>query len=130
MLNLGLVFWAAKEVKPPQLRSRASKPKRVNDIMLERMTLAAIIGTAVIYSTAPNHSNRVGLWIAFYYTQFIQAEGNMIFSSILRNFAGQTKNSTSLAIILVAWAAGNMKAPQVKKLPRHFHIRIAPKQLL
>ncbi|KAM0278265.1 hypothetical protein ACHAQH_005278 [Verticillium albo-atrum] len=37
----------------------------------------AIIGTAVIYSIPPNSSNRVGLLIAFYCTQFFLAEGNL-----------------------------------------------------
>jgi hypothetical protein len=73
----------------------------------------AIIGTAIIYSIPPNHSNRVGLLIAFYCTQFYLAEGNLIFSLISRNIAGQTKKSTTLAITFVAWAAGNMTAPQV-----------------
>lgn len=72
-----------------------------------------IIGTAIIYSIPPTSSNRVGLLIAFYCTQFYLAEGNLIFSLISRNIAGQTKKSTTLAITFVAWAAGNMTAPQV-----------------
>jgi hypothetical protein len=51
--------------------------------------------------------------IAFYCTQFYLAEGNLIFSLISRNVAGQTKKSTTLAMTFVAWAAGNMTAPQV-----------------
>jgi hypothetical protein len=73
----------------------------------------AIIGTAVIYSIPPTHHTRVGLLIAFYFTQFYLAEGNLIFALISRNVAGQTKKSTTLAITFVAWAAGNMAAPQV-----------------
>lgn len=76
----------------------------------------AIIGTAIIYSIPPSPSNRVGLLIAFYCTQFYLAEGNLIFSLISRNIAGQTKKSTTLAITFVAWAAGNMTAPQVSSL--------------
>jgi hypothetical protein len=72
-----------------------------------------IIGTAVIYSIPPTHHTRVGLLIAFYCTQFYLAEGNLIFSLISRNVAGQTKKSTTLAMTFVAWAAGNMAAPQV-----------------
>jgi len=45
--------------------------------------------------------------------QFYLAEGNMIFSLISRNIAGQTKKSTALAMTFIAWAAGNMTAPQV-----------------
>jgi hypothetical protein len=37
----------------------------------------------------------------------------MIFSLISRNVAGQTKKSTTLAITFIAWAAGNMTAPQI-----------------
>lgn len=72
-----------------------------------------IIGTAVIYHIEPTASTRVGLLIAFYCMQFYLAEGNMIFSLISRNIAGQTKKSTALAMTFIAWAAGNMTAPQV-----------------
>ena len=74
----------------------------------------AIIGTAVIYSFAPNSGNRVGLLIAFYCTQFYLAEGNLIYSLISRNTAGQTKKTITLAMTFVAFAAGNATAPQVK----------------
>ncbi|KAI1762231.1 putative MFS transporter [Hypoxylon sp. FL1150] len=75
--------------------------------------MPAIIGTAVIYSIPPNALNKVGLLIAFYCTQFYLAEGNMIFSLISRNVAGQTKKSTTLAMTFIGWAAGNMAAPQI-----------------
>ncbi|KAE8343232.1 hypothetical protein BDV24DRAFT_172986 [Aspergillus arachidicola] len=55
----------------------------------------------------------VGLLIAFYCTQFIWAEGNLLFSMISRNVAGQTKKSTVLAMTFIAWAAGNATAPQI-----------------
>ena len=73
-----------------------------------------IIGTAIIYSIPPSPATRVGLLISFYLTQFYLAEGNMIFSMISRNVAGQTKKSTTLAMTFIAWAAGNMAAPQVR----------------
>ncbi|KXH48041.1 allantoate permease [Colletotrichum simmondsii] len=76
-------------------------------------TIPAIIGTAIIYSIPPNPSNRIGLLIAFYCTQFYLAEGNLIFSLISRNVAGQTKKSTTLAMTFIGWAAGNMTAPQI-----------------
>ncbi|KFY91695.1 hypothetical protein V500_04514 [Pseudogymnoascus sp. VKM F-4518 (FW-2643)] len=72
-----------------------------------------IIGTAVIFSITPTQQTRVGLLIAFYCTQFYLAQGNLIFSLISRNIAGQTKKSTALAMTFVAWAAGNMTAPQI-----------------
>lgn len=72
-----------------------------------------IIGTAIIYSFPPNPSNKVGLLFAFYCTVFYLANGNLIFSLLSRNIAGQTKKSTTLTITFVAWAAGNMTAPQV-----------------
>ena len=72
-----------------------------------------IIGTAIIYSFPPNPSNKVGLLLAFYCTQFYVAIGNNVFSLLSRNVAGQTKKSTTLTITFVAWAAGNMTAPQV-----------------
>lgn len=50
---------------------------------------------------APNESNSAGLLIAFYCTQFILAEGNMIFSLIARNIAGQTKKGVTLTITFV-----------------------------
>lgn len=55
----------------------------------------------------------MGLLIAFYCTQFYLAEGNLIFSLISRNIAGQTKKSTTLALTFIFWAAGNMAAPQI-----------------
>ncbi|KAJ0298049.1 hypothetical protein COL516b_010200 [Colletotrichum fioriniae] len=76
-------------------------------------TIPAIIGTAIIYSIPPNASNRIGLLIAFYCTQFYLAEGNLIFSLISRNVAGQTKKSTTLTMTFIGWAAGNMTAPQI-----------------
>lgn len=82
-------------------------------LVMHLWTIPPIIGTAVIYGIPPTHSTRVGLLIAFYCTQFYLAEGNMIFSLISRNLAGRTKKSTSLAMTFVAWAAGNMTAPQV-----------------
>jgi hypothetical protein len=72
-----------------------------------------IIGTAVIYSIPPNGHNAVGLLIAFYCTQFFLAQGNLVFSLISRNVAGQTKKSTALAFSFIFWAAGNMTAPQI-----------------
>lgn len=74
-----------------------------------------VVGTAIIYSFPPNPSNKVGLLLAFYCTQFYVAAGNLIFSLLSRNVAGQTKKSTTLTITFVAWAAGNMTAPQVSR---------------
>ncbi|GAB1202621.1 hypothetical protein APSETT445_001241 [Aspergillus pseudonomiae] len=76
-------------------------------------TIPPIIGTAIIFTIAPTESTRVGLLIAFYCTQFIWAEGNLLFSLISRNVAGQTKKSTVLAMTFIAWAAGNATAPQI-----------------
>jgi hypothetical protein len=78
----------------------------------------AITGTAIIYSIPPDKHTRVGLLIAFYCTQFILAEGNLLFSLISRNVAGQTKKTTVLAISFIAWGAGNATAPQVRALER------------
>ncbi|KZL65064.1 allantoate permease [Colletotrichum tofieldiae] len=80
---------------------------------LPGLCIPAIIGTAVIYSIPPSATNRIGLLIAFYCTQFYLAEGNLIFSLISRNVAGQTKKSTTLAMTFIGWAAGNMTAPQI-----------------
>ncbi|EPE34277.1 MFS general substrate transporter [Glarea lozoyensis ATCC 20868] len=82
-------------------------------LVMHVWTIPPIIGTAIIYSIPPSPSTRIGLLIAFYCTQFFLAEGNLVFSLISRNVAGQTKKSTTLAITFVAWAAGNMTAPQI-----------------
>ena len=82
-------------------------------LVMHAWTIPPIIGTAVIYSFAPNSSNRVGLLIAFYCTQFYLAEGNLIYSLIGRNTAGQTKKTVTLAMSFIAWAGGNAAAPQV-----------------
>ncbi|RYP58450.1 hypothetical protein DL769_008941 [Monosporascus sp. CRB-8-3] len=81
--------------------------------VMHAFSIPAIIGTAVIYSVPPNGSNSAGLLIAFYCTQFYLAEGNLMFSLISRNVAGQTKKSTTLALNFLFWAAGNMSAPQI-----------------
>lgn len=47
---------------------------------------------------APNSKNAGGLLVAFYCTQFILAEGNLIFSLISRNVAGQTKKGLTLSM--------------------------------
>ncbi|OBT82358.1 hypothetical protein VE02_08285 [Pseudogymnoascus sp. 03VT05] len=82
-------------------------------LVMHAWTIPPIIGTAAIYSITPTPQTRVGLLIAFYCTQFHLAQGNLIFSMISRNIAGQTKKSTALAMTFVAWAAGNMTAPQI-----------------
>ncbi|PQE27278.1 allantoate permease protein [Rutstroemia sp. NJR-2017a WRK4] len=82
-------------------------------LVMHAWTLPPIVGSAVIYAIAPRAATRVGLLIAFYCTQFILAEGNMLFSLISRNVAGQTKKSTTLAITFIAWAGGNAAAPQI-----------------
>ncbi|ETS86077.1 hypothetical protein PFICI_04102 [Pestalotiopsis fici W106-1] len=81
--------------------------------VMHAWTIPPIIGTAIICAIPPTSSNKVGLLIAFYCTQFYLAEGNLIFSLISRNVAGQTKKSTTLALSFIFWAAGNMTAPQV-----------------
>ncbi|KAH2464708.1 hypothetical protein KXV71_003371, partial [Aspergillus fumigatus] len=76
-------------------------------------TIPAIIGTAIIFTIPPTPKTRAGLLIAFYCTQFILAEGNLLFSLISRNVAGQTKKSTVLAVTFIAWSASNAAAPQI-----------------
>ncbi|GME24915.1 putative transporter [Neofusicoccum parvum] len=86
--------------------------------------LPAITGTAILMGIAPNSKNAGGLLVAFYCTQFILAEGNLIFSLISRNIAGQTKKSVTLSMTFIAWAAGNMAAPQLfqtNDAPRYRH---------
>jgi hypothetical protein len=90
--------------------------KEKRRLTTEDISSPPIIGTAIIYSITPTSETRIGLLIAFYCTQFYLAEGNLIFSLISRNIAGQTKKSTTLAMTFVAWAAGNMTAPQVRNL--------------
>ncbi|KAL5003694.1 major facilitator superfamily domain-containing protein [Aspergillus recurvatus] len=82
------------------------------------MHFPAIAGTAVIYSISPTPATRIGLLIAFYCTQFVLAEGNLLFSLISRNVAGQIKKSTVLAMTFIAWSAGNATAPQVRTVLR------------
>ncbi|GJN68466.1 hypothetical protein PLICBS_002509 [Purpureocillium lilacinum] len=86
---------------------------RQTAFVMHGWSVPAIIGTAVIYSIAPTHDTRIGLLIAFYCTQFFLAQGNLIFSLISRNIAGQTKKSTTLALTFIGWAVGNVTAPQI-----------------
>lgn len=78
----------------------ATKYQQTCAVML-LWTVPAIVGTVVIMQITPNASNKVGLLIAFYCTQFFLAQGNMIFSLISRNIAGQTKKSVTLTITFV-----------------------------
>ncbi|KAJ3548618.1 hypothetical protein NM208_g925 [Fusarium decemcellulare] len=86
---------------------------RQTSLVMHAWTIPPIIGTAIIYSFPPTPSNRVGLLVAFYCTQFFLGNGCLIFSLISRNIAGQTKKSTTLTITFLFWAAGNMTAPQI-----------------
>ncbi|KIM98412.1 hypothetical protein OIDMADRAFT_128217 [Oidiodendron maius Zn] len=102
--------------------AQLSQFSRQTCLVMHFWTLPAIAGSAVIYAIKPTPSTRVGLLIAFYCTQFILAEGNLIFSLISRNVAGQTKKSTTLALTFIFWAGGNAAAPQIfqpKDAPRY-----------
>ncbi|OMP86105.1 putative transporter [Diplodia seriata] len=86
--------------------------------------LPAIAGTGILMGMAPSSRNAGGLLVAFYCTQFVLAEGNLIFSLISRNVAGQTKKGVTLSMTFIAWAAGNMTAPQLfqtSDAPRYRH---------
>ncbi|KAF4545900.1 MFS transporter [Lasiodiplodia theobromae] len=101
----------------------ASKTKQTLLVMF-LWTLPAIAGTGILMGIAPNSKNAGGLLVAFYCTQFILAEGNLIFSLISRNVAGQTKKGVTLSMTFIAWAAGNMTAPQLfqtSDAPRYRH---------
>ncbi|KAF4342253.1 Unsaturated glucuronyl hydrolase [Fusarium beomiforme] len=95
------------------IQNKSYKRYQAIEAVTDPIVCPSVIGTAIIYSIPPTPSNRVELLVAFYCTQFYLAEGNLIFSLISRNIAGQTKKSTTLAITFVAWAAGNMTAPQI-----------------
>ncbi|GIK02000.1 hypothetical protein Aspvir_006043 [Aspergillus viridinutans] len=82
-------------------------------LIMHLWTIPAIIGTAIIFTIPPTPKTRAGLLIAFYCTQFILAEGNLLFSLISRNVAGQTKKSTVLAVTFIAWSSANAAAPQI-----------------
>lgn len=82
-------------------------------LVMHGWSFFAILGSAIIYAIVPSPHTRVGLLIAFYLTQFFLAEGNMIFSLISRNIAGQTKKTTTLTMTFIVWAAGNATAPQI-----------------
>ncbi|KAK9489212.1 putative permease of the major facilitator superfamily [Lipomyces doorenjongii] len=91
-------------------------------------TWPAITGTVVMMKITPTVYTRVGLLFAFYCTQFFLAEGNLIFSLISRNVAGQSKKSVTLTMAFLAWSAGNIAAPQIFRqsdAPRYKHGFIA-----
>ncbi|KAJ8113977.1 hypothetical protein OPT61_g4035 [Boeremia exigua] len=85
-------------------------------------TIPAVVGTVVILIVKPTPSNSGGMLIAFYCTQFFLAQGNMIISLVTRNVAGQTKKSTTMTMVFIGWAVGNLIAPQIfqeKDAPRY-----------
>ncbi|KAI1123828.1 major facilitator superfamily domain-containing protein [Nemania abortiva] len=94
----------------------ATKSKNTTLIM-HIWCLPAIAGTAVIFAIPPTSTNKVGLLIAFYATQFFLAQGNLSFSLISRNVAGRTKKTTALSVNFIFWAVGNLSAPQIFQEP-------------
>ncbi|KAK9235241.1 major facilitator superfamily domain-containing protein [Lipomyces kononenkoae] len=108
----------------------AALATKLNDttMIMFILTIPALTGTAVIMKVTPTVYTRVGLLIAFYCTQFFLAEGNLLFSLISRNIAGQSKKSVTLTMTFLAWSAGNMAAPQIFRqsdAPRYKHGFIA-----
>ncbi|GKT50741.1 putative transporter [Colletotrichum spaethianum] len=126
---VGTTAWGASHYNGHDIKSRqllflvlgVATPMTPTLFILPPLSTAIIV-TANLYSITPSASNRVGLIVAFYCTQFYLAEGNLIYSLIPRNVAGQTKKSTTLAMNFIDWAAGNMTAPQIFQAgdaPRH-----------
>ncbi|KAJ3953009.1 hypothetical protein N0V92_010534 [Colletotrichum tropicale] len=68
------------------------------------VTIIVMLGSATLATWSKQTA-----WVMHFYL----AEGNLIFSLISRNIAGQTKKSTTLAMTFIGWAAGNMTAPQI-----------------
>ena len=57
-----------------------------------------IIGTIVLLTVAPSHSNKGGLLFTFYLMQCCQSVTPSMWAMLSRNVAGQTKKSVAYAI--------------------------------
>ncbi|CAD6577491.1 MAG: hypothetical protein TREMPRED_001963 [Tremellales sp. Tagirdzhanova-0007] len=81
-------------------------------IMIAFMTVA-LIGTIVLDVVPVTHHTAAGLLIAFYLANCCIVSGNLLWSLVTRNIAGQTKKTTVFTLMFVAFALGNIIGPQV-----------------
>ena len=72
-----------------------------------------MIGTIVLDSVAVTSKNAPGLLIAFYLANFVIVNGNLLWSIVTRNVAGQSKKTTVLTLMFIFYAVGAIIGPQV-----------------
>uniref|UniRef100_A0A060SXI4 ARAD1A13354p n=1 Tax=Blastobotrys adeninivorans TaxID=409370 RepID=A0A060SXI4_BLAAD len=70
-----------------------------------------IVGIVCVMKITPTASNKVGLLIAYYLTQFTWPITDLINTLISRNIAGSSKRTAVMLANFVAWSAGNAAAP-------------------
>ncbi|KAL7414359.1 MFS transporter [Mrakia frigida] len=80
-------------------------------------TLPALAGTVVLMAVPVTKRNAPGMLIAFYALQFFLATGNLNWSVVSRNIAGQTKKVTVLTMMFVAYSTGCIIGPQIFQTP-------------
>ncbi|KAK4687960.1 uncharacterized protein P7C73_g2148, partial [Tremellales sp. Uapishka_1] len=99
-------------------------------VLVAFMTIA-MAGTIALDSVAVTSKTAAGLLIAFYFANFVIASGNLLWSLVTRNIAGQSKKVTTLTLMFVAYAVGAIIGPQIfqsKDSPRYhtaFAVHIA-----
>lgn len=95
----------------------------------------ACAGTVVLMAVpVTSKGSAVGLLIAFCESlrsssltldaaQFVIASGNLMWSLVTRNIAGQTKKVTTLTLMFVAYSVGAIIGPQVFQVSGRYHQR-------
>jgi len=75
--------------------------------------IVALVGTIVLNAVAVTPATAAGLLIAFYLANCCIVSGNLLWSLVTRNIAGQSKKVTTYTSMFIMFAAGNMVGPQI-----------------
>lgn len=84
----------------------------------------AMAGTIVLVAVPTTPQNAPGMLIAFYLANFVIASGNLLWSLVTRNIAGQSKKVTTYTMMFLSYATGAIVGPQV------FTARDAPRYIV
>ncbi|GFZ51514.1 hypothetical protein JCM24511_09281 [Saitozyma sp. JCM 24511] len=118
LLNLAQGGWSVMIFVGSAWLARVTKQ---TCLVLIGFMLVAMAGTIALDSVAVTSKTAPGLLIAFYFANFVIVSGNLLWSLLTRNVAGQTKKVTVFTLMFVAYALGAIIGPQI------FQARDAPR---
>ncbi|RSH95477.1 hypothetical protein EHS25_000569 [Saitozyma podzolica] len=118
LLNLAQGGWSVMIFVGSAWLARVTKQ---TCLVLIGFMLVAMSGTIALDSVAVTSKTAPGLLIAFYFANFVIVSGNLLWSLLTRNVAGQTKKVTVFTLMFVAYALGAIIGPQI------FQSRDAPR---